>query len=640
MINRVLIANRGEIACRIIKTLKEINIIAIAVYSHADKNSKHVLLADEAYSIGGSPASESYLNIKSIVNIAKLHNADAIHPGYGFLSENANFAKAVTEAGIKFIGPSAKVIDTMGNKSVAKKFMKEAGVPLLPGLDIAQDDSNIEEVKKIVEFPMLVKASAGGGGKGMRVVNTEQDMQTAIDSCRREALTSFGDSSIMAEKFLTNARHIEVQVAADQHGNVVHLFERDCSMQRRHQKVIEEAPAVGISDSLKSKMFDCVINATKKLQYEGVGTFEFLVENDSFFFLEVNTRLQVEHPVTEKITGIDLVQLQVIIANGEKIPYKQSEIICKGHAIECRIYAEDPANNFLPDTGQIAHISYQANEKIRVDSGITAGSNISMFYDPMLAKIIAYSDNRDICIREASNFLQQYAVYGVITNVSFLRSILSSSEFQSLKYNTKTLDDHKISLPSPDNITILNGLALATVFNLQELEYPLRLNQRNNFSSYLSYKNKSYKIITSSLADNSWEIDIDGEKLQLSNYNEESNSISANINDNSISSTAFSNLDSIFITINGFDLSFSKHNYAIGGSILGDDNTIVSPMSGVIRKINVQTNDKVNDKDVLVVVEAMKMEHSITCTGEKIVETLSCKVGDFVSTGQTLITLK
>ncbi|MAD54283.1 MAG: 3-methylcrotonyl-CoA carboxylase, partial [Idiomarinaceae bacterium] len=416
MIQSLLIANRGEIACRVIETARQMGIRTIAVYSAADAQARHTQLADEAYYIGPAPSNESYLKADTIIDVAKSSGADAIHPGYGFLSENESFAELCQQNDIIFVGPPVSAIAAMGSKSAAKAIMEEAGVPLVPGYHGSeQDEDTLFAKAKEVGFPLLLKAAYGGGGKGMRVVESEQDFISALSSAKREAKSSFGNDKVLFERFIRNPRHVEIQVFCDQHGNAVYLAERDCSVQRRHQKVIEEAPAPALSETTRQAMGEAAVKAAKAIDYVGAGTVEFLYDaSGEFFFMEMNTRLQVEHPVTEMITGLDLVEWQLMVASGDSLPLTQDAVTVNGHAFEARIYAEDPANDFLPSTGTIRHLRTPAvNAGVRIDTGVEQGDEISSFYDPMIAKLIVWDTDRDRALLKLQRALKQYRVTGL-----------------------------------------------------------------------------------------------------------------------------------------------------------------------------------------------------------------------------------
>ena len=438
MFKKILIANRGEIAVRVIRACREMGIASVVVYSDVDRAALHVLQADEAYAIGAAPAAESYLNIGRIIDVAKKSGADAVHPGYGFLSENPGFALACDEAGVKFIGPSAESMELMGSKTRARQGMEKAGVPFVPGT--SRGIESLVEAQKVAArlgYPVMLKAAAGGGGKGMRLVENESEFASALESARSEAQRAFGDGEVYLEKAIVNPRHIEMQVLADEHGNCVYLGERECSVQRRHQKVLEECPSPGVTPEIRQRMGEVAVRVAKAAKYANAGTIEFLADNaGNFYFLEMNTRLQVEHPVTELVTGMDLVQLQIRIAAGEKLPFTQADVNLRGHAIECRVYAEDPANDYFPSPGEIALLSEPAGPGIRVDSGIYVGWNVPLEYDPLLAKLIGYGEGREQAIGRLKRALDEYTVGGVKTNLALFRRILSDPEF--LAGNTDT----------------------------------------------------------------------------------------------------------------------------------------------------------------------------------------------------------
>jgi acetyl-CoA carboxylase biotin carboxylase subunit len=448
MFKKILIANRGEIAIRILRACKELGIPTVAVYSDADKEALHVQHADEAIYIGAASPKESYLNADVLIRAALDSKADAIHPGYGFLSESADFAGAVTSAGLTFIGPSADSIRAMGDKAQSKILMKKAGVPTVPGKERPESRDDFVNAAKEIGYPVLVKAAAGGGGKGMRIVHAERELQDAIESTRREASNAFGDDRLLIEKFVANAHHVEFQVFGDQYGNLIHLFDRECSVQRRHQKIIEETPSPLLTVEVQEEMGRAAVAAAKAVGYYNAGTIEFIVDPDTlkFYFLEMNTRLQVEHPVTELVTGIDLVHWQVRIAAGERFPLEQSHFIQRGHAIECRIYAEDPANEFLPSTGKLLQYLEPSGPGIRVDSGFTRGNQVTHFYDPLLAKLIVHAEDRASAIQRMQASLKEFVVHGVITNIDFLQAVLFHPDFENGKVTTRWVEQNSESL--------------------------------------------------------------------------------------------------------------------------------------------------------------------------------------------------
>jgi acetyl-CoA carboxylase biotin carboxylase subunit len=444
MIKKILIANRGEIAIRIMRSCREMGIATVAVYSEADRTSLHVRYADEAYFIGPSSSNESYLKMDKIIHVAKQSKADAIHPGYGFLSENAEFAKLCGKAGIIFIGPSPHAISTMGDKITARQTMIDAGVPVVPGTK--QKIVGLDDAKKIISdigLPVIIKASAGGGGKGMRLVHKESEIEQGVRAAQSEAMAAFGDDSVYIEKYITSPHHIEFQILGDKHGNIVHLGERECSVQRRHQKVLEETPSPIMTPELRAEMGEAAVSAAKSVNYEGAGTIEFLVDDKlNFYFLEMNTRLQVEHPITERVIGIDLVKEQIRIARGEKLQYKQQDIRMQGHAIECRIYAEDPDNNFMPSPGMIRYISEPDGLGVRVDGYVYPGYEIPIYYDPMISKLIVHSRTRKGAIDRMKRALYEYKISGVKTSIRFLNNIINHPSFKEGQYDTHFIEKH------------------------------------------------------------------------------------------------------------------------------------------------------------------------------------------------------
>jgi 3-methylcrotonyl-CoA carboxylase alpha subunit len=443
MFKKILIANRGEIAVRIIRACRAMGITSAAVYSEADRRALHVRMADEAFCVGPAAAEQSYLSIERIIQTARESGAEAIHPGYGFLAENAVFARTVQQAGLTFIGPPPEAIDRMGDKGRAREHMLDAGVPVVPGYQGPDDAKTLAAKGEAIGYPLLVKAAAGGGGKGMRVVWQPGELVESIDAARREAQHAFGDQRLILERYIPNARHIEFQVLADRHGTVLHLFERECSVQRRHQKIIEETPSPFLDPDLRAQMGAAAVTAAQAVGYQNAGTIEFIVdaERRSFYFLEMNTRLQVEHPVTELVTGLDLVQWQMRIAAGEALPFSQEEIHQRGHAIECRLYAEDPANNFLPASGPLLQFIEPGGPGVRVDSGYTSGDVVSMHYDPLIAKVIAWAEDRPSAVQRITSALRETVMMGLPNNNQFLQDVLSSRDFKEGTVNTTWVED-------------------------------------------------------------------------------------------------------------------------------------------------------------------------------------------------------
>ncbi len=499
MFKKILIANRGEIAVRIIRACKELGITAAVIYSEADNLSLHPKFADEAYLIGEAFSKDSYLNKEKIISLAKIIKADAIHPGYGFLSENFEFIEMVEAAGINFIGPSSRSVKLMGSKTEARKLMNSHKVPIVPGT--TTPIKSLGEGKKTADkigYPILLKAAAGGGGKGMRKVTSSKDFQSAFESTKREALKSFSNDSIYIEKFIQSPKHIEVQIIADKKGNYAHLFERECSIQRRHQKIIEESPSSFLDEKTRNEITTAAINAAKACNYYNAGTIEFLVDaKKNFYFLEMNTRLQVEHPVTEFITGIDLVKEQISIAFGNKLSFIQDDLKINGHAIECRIYAEDASNNFFPSTGKVTEYVPAAGPGIRIDSGFGAGSNISIYYDPMIAKLIVWDKDRDSAILRMKRALDEFKIGGVITNNKFLHLILSSKEFQNGKYDINYVEDKLLQQNNGKNVStdeeIENAAAVSSVlFKLHSKSNGIK-NSKNKLESKNNWITQLYE---------------------------------------------------------------------------------------------------------------------------------------------------
>ena len=474
-INKILVANRGEIALRIMRSAREMGIQTVAVYSDADRNALHVRFADEACYIGPPPSGESYLRMDKIIAAARLVGVDAIHPGYGFLSENDAFAALVEEEGLIFIGPSSHSMQIMGSKLAAKEAVARYGVPLVPGTSKPIDDINEAlDVARKIGFPVLIKASAGGGGKGMRLVEREADFQEQMDRAVSEATSAFGDGSVFIEKYVTKPRHIEFQIFGDKHGYIVHLFERECSIQRRHQKVIEEAPSAVLTPQLRKAMGEAAVNVARAAAYYGAGTVEFILDEKlNFYFLEMNTRLQVEHPVTEEITGLDLVKLQIAVASGEPLPFRQDEISFRGHAIEARVYAEDPANNFLPDIGKLQRYMRPQGHGIRVDDGFEAGMEIPFYYDPMIAKLVAYGENREDAIRKMIRAIDEYEITGIQTTLGFCRFVMNHESFRSGRFDTRFVEQYfspdALKSPQDEDEQILSALLSVSLLDSSKL---------------------------------------------------------------------------------------------------------------------------------------------------------------------------
>ncbi len=479
-ITKILIANRGEIAVRIMRTCREMGISTVAVFSDADRTSQHVRYADEAWHIGESPSSESYLNIEKILETAKKSGANAIHPGYGFLSENALFAKRCQQEGIIFIGPSPEVIEQMGDKIKARETMIKAGIPVVPGTksSIDSEEEALEAIREI-GLPVMIKASAGGGGKGMRLVHKESDVVSAVRAARSEAKTAFGDDAVYIEKYISSPHHIEFQILGDTHGNAIHLFERECSVQRRHQKMIEETPSPLMTATLRNEMGKAAVEAARAVKYTGAGTIEFLVDDNlNYYFLEMNTRLQVEHPITERVTGIDLVKQQIKIAEGNPLEYKQEQLYQLGHSIECRIYAEDPDNNFMPSAGKIYKISEPLGLGVRTDGYVYEGYEIPIYYDPLISKLIVWGSTRDEAIRRMRRALYEYKITGVKTSIKYLERIMNNSDFIEGKYDTHFIEKNQDHLLAEDSCSACDDMVVIAAY----IDYFSKINrvQENN----------------------------------------------------------------------------------------------------------------------------------------------------------------
>ena len=493
-IKKILVANRGEIALRILRTAREMNLETVAIFSEADRKAPHVRYADEAVCVGPAPSSESYLNIDKILEVCHQLKVDAIHPGYGFLSENAVFARRVREAGLIFIGPSPESIEVMGSKLAAKHAAGSYNIPMVPGTASAIDDR--EEAKRIsieIGYPVLIKASAGGGGKGMRVVENEAEFDEQMDRAVSEAISSFGDGAVFIEKYITSPKHIEIQVLGDQHGNIIHLFERECSIQRRHQKVIEEAPSISITPAIREEMGRCAVDVARSCGYYGAGTVEFIMdENKNFYFLEMNTRLQVEHPVTELITGIDLVKQMIFIAEGKALTIHQEDLQIKGHSIEVRVYAEDPANNFLPDVGTLATYIRPQGNGVRVDDGFEQGMEIPIYYDPMLSKLITYGQNRDETIEKMIRAIDEYHISGVQTTLSFCRFVMNHPVFRSGSFDTNFVNLHfdPELLNAPQNQEAKKVAALLSAYLMQNKKPKQSIHEDFRAASKSGWKTK------------------------------------------------------------------------------------------------------------------------------------------------------
>ena len=623
MFKSILIANRGEIARRITRTARRMGLRVIAVYSDADANALHVKEADAAVRIGTAPATDSYLVGERIIAAAKETGAEAIHPGYGFLSENADFAEKVKAAGLIWVGPPASSIRAMGLKDAAKKRMSDAGVPVTPGyLGEDQSEARLKKAADEVGYPVLIKAVAGGGGKGMRQVERADDFSAALESCRREAKASFNDDRVIIEKYITSPRHIEVQVFADQHGNAVHLFERDCSLQRRHQKVIEEAPAPGMDAATRAAICDAAVRAARAVNYEGAGTIEFIADAsaglraDKIWFMEMNTRLQVEHPVTELITGQDLVEWQLRVAAGEPLPLKQSELSISGCAMEARLYAENPAGGFLPSTGPLTH--FRLPNDIRVDTGVAEGGEVSSFYDPMIAKLIVHRPIRAAAAEALATACRKVEIWPVKTNAAFLARALAQPDFVAGKVETGFIAAHLSELvPSVDpSSAVLASAAIA------RLDAEKGIDRESPWANITSFKVNMPTITTVGVQSG-------GKTYDVVLKPHESGTLSTK-----------AVRDQTLVFENGDVHVFTAPRVAVAAGGAEGSGAVASPMPGTVIAVAVKAGDTVAKGQPLVTVEAMKMEHTLSAPFDATVESLSVKKGDTVSEGVTLVRLK
>jgi len=658
MIKKILIANRGEIACRIIKTAKKMKIKTVVVFSNADKQADFVKLADESYHIGASPPNESYLVIKKIIEVAKKSKSDAIHPGYGFLSENYNFVKALEKEKIKFIGPNKNAITKMGDKIESKNLAKKLKLNIIPGhTEAIKDPKKAIKIAEKIGFPVLLKASAGGGGKGMRIVESRDELEVNLNAAQSEALNSFGDDRVFIEKYITNPRHIEIQILCDKHGNQIHLGERECSIQRRYQKVIEECPSPFLDEKLRCAMADQALRLAKEVKYDSAGTVEFVVDGKkNFYFLEMNTRLQVEHPVTELVTGVDLVEQMINCADSKKLNIKQEDINLQGWSIESRIYAEDPLKNFLPSIGRIIEYQepkqLQQNEIIRNDTGVSSGSEISIFYDPMISKLAVHAETRIKAVELMINALQQYYITGVDHNISFLISSLKNKDFKSGKISTNFIKE-KFPKGYKNNFGInnsvinrLNQVAIYIYCKLNKIQSQklMVLSNKKTFNYDVKIDNISSNSISillsheqqNNILKSSWKIN---EKVMNLNIDEKLCFIKIN---------HIKNLNQFLLTIEDCTLSITvsqlknarlfEHMPEI--KIEDLSKKLISPMPGLVKSINIKKGQLIKQGQELIIIEAMKMENILKSEKDCEVEDILINEGSSVSTNEVLITFK
>jgi 3-methylcrotonyl-CoA carboxylase alpha subunit len=647
MFSTVLIANRGEIACRIMRTARRMGISTIAVYSDADAGGPHVALADQAYSIGPADAASSYLNGTRILKVAATAGAEAIHPGYGFLSENGDFAEACEKAGIIFIGPDAASIRSMGLKDEAKAIAKRAGVPVIPGYaGPVQDARGLLSEAEAIGYPVIIKAVAGGGGRGMRVVHEPAAFAQALEACRREAKAAFGDDRVLLERYFASSRHVEVQLIGDAHGSVLHLFERDCSVQRRHQKIIEEAPAYGIGEETRAKMHAAAVAIARQVGYRNAGTVEFLYEEASskFYFMEMNTRLQVEHPVTEMITGLDLVELQLRVAAGEKLPLTQAQVSVSGHAIEARLYAEDPAQGFLPQIGIVQDLIWAQRNHIRVDSGVVPGSRISSHYDAMIAKVIGWGESRSAAIETLREALNKSFLFGVKTNKGFLLSVLDSEGFMPSAPNTGFLE-------SLDPAAMKPGQGLVALACAGWL-YPETDDGSDPWKTRRGWVIGGTRVERRSLllqgqllsvqigyGDRDISIEMNGKWHLVQSLSIENGAMRALVDGEQREARFLRAGRDLFADVDGHQLMLSEPAYALQGSEPGGSGSIRAPMPGRILKLEAAAGTMVEAGARLLVMEAMKMEHVLRAPFAGRMADMLVREGDQVREGDILCTI-
>ena len=644
MIRKILIANRGEIACRIIRTCREMGIATVVVYSDADARSLHVEMADEAVHIGASQAAESYLNGQKIIEAAKRTAADSIHPGYGFLAENADFAKAVIDAGILFIGPPPSAIAAMGKKRESKLMLK--GIPLVPGYSgDDQSDEKLIAAADDIGYPIMVKTSAGGGGKGMRQVNSSADMPAALEAARREALQAFGDSTLILERFITRPRHIEVQIFGDQHGNIAALGERECTIQRRHQKIIEEAPSTALTPKLRERMLETAISIGVQLGYYSAGTVEFLLDGDrNFYFIEMNTRLQVEHPVTEETTGVDLVRWQIMVAEGHRLV--DMDVYPAGHAIEVRIYAEDPVNEFLPVTGQV--LRWREPSDVRVDAGIRSGDQVSVYYDPMLAKIIAYGDHRAGAIRRLDHALSQLQLLGLRSNIAFLRKMLMHPDHLAGNLTTSFIADHPELLADaaalPPAALIAAALAKMSLDHARAVT-PQTYWRNNGYRPEryrFQYRDAELEVLLQFHTGQTYTAQIGDASYQVRLWLADDGDMTISVDGHRQPVTAVCDAN------NHWWIHISGETYVLtwlsplpeGGRSIATEGSLRAPMPGQVIAVMVEVGQTVQQGDTLLILEAMKMEHRIKAPYDGQVTAVQYQVGQPVQADAVLLELR
>lgn len=660
MFKKILIANRGEIACRIARSCKRLGIAVAGIHSSADADSLHVKTIGESYAIGGAAASESYLRIEAVIAAAKAANAEAIHPGFGFLAENASFARAVENSGLVFIGPTPDVIERLGDKALAKAEAEAANVPIVPGSKTPTEDAG--EVAKIVQeigLPVMLKAAAGGGGKGMRAVSSLEGLSGEIEAAMREAKNSFGYPGLIVERLVERGRHIEIQIAGDGEGNVIHLFERECSLQRRHQKIIEEAPAANLSSTIRDRIAADAVRLGKRLKYRGVGTVEFILSDDTYYFLEVNPRLQVEHPVTEMITGVDIVELMLRIAAGDGLPISQVDVTCRGHAVEARICAEDPNNNFLPSTGKLPYVRFP-NDGVRIETGIEDGSVVTPYYDSMLAKLIAHADTRDEALDKLGRALDETTIFGVTTNQAFLKRLIALPATRSATFYTRLIDEQMEQLL--DNVSDMDAvpLAIAAYYWILQQRLPAergpwrsraltgwQMSKGDNGLSpipilHLETNGASAEIRFSSLnADATMNVGINDEQLVVKLVAIGDDRFTAIIQERSEVVRIYQENQSIFVHgCRGAHAMKAIPYLSYISAVAASSGELRAPMMGMILKVNVTVGDRIAVGDVAAILESMKMELRIISEVDGVVRSVNCRANETVERNAIVVVVE
>ena len=664
MFKKILIANRGEIACRIARTCRRLGVEVAGVHSSADAGSLHVKTIGESYLIGGAAASDSYLRADAVIAAAKTAGAEAIHPGFGFLAENAAFAQAVEAAGLVFVGPTPTVIERLGDKASAKREAEAAGVPTVPGSQTPSDDATaVARIVGELGLPVMLKAAEGGGGKGMRAVSTLDGLADEIEAAMREAKNSFGYAGLIVEKLIERGRHIEVQIAGDGKGNVIHLFERECSLQRRHQKLIEEAPSANLPAKLRERMIADAVRLGKRLNYRGVGTVEFIVSGDGYCFLEVNPRLQVEHPVTEMVTGIDIVELMLQIAAGGRLPFAQDDVRCTGHAVEARICAEDPADNFMPSTGDLAYVKFPDGD-VRVESGVENGSTVSPYYDSMLAKLITYAESRNEALDRLSGALDRTSIFGITTNQSFLARLIALPETRNATLHTRLIDDHIHQLIDKTKGPDTEALALGAYFWMMQQRPPAA--HAPSHSPWHSRETTAWQMsagddglspipvlhleaagasaeirFSPRQADGSMNIRVNDDKVSVSLVASGDDSFTAVVGDISETVRIRQHDQTLFVHDRRGVHTLTAIPYLTYISAAAETSgELRAPMMGMIRKVNVKVGDRVKAGDVAAILESMKMELRISSQIDGVVAAVNCSAGEMVERNAVVVVVE